>query len=114
MLTAFTILFAQQEPQQPGPISWAMPLLMVVLFYFMLIRPQRRAQKEHAARLASLRSGDEVVAAGGIHGTITNLNDRTVTLKIADGVKIKVDRTSVTSISSKTDEPEAAEVEVVS
>lgn len=95
-------------------LGLAMPVLLIVMFYFMLIRPQRRQQKEHAARLASLKSGDEVIAAGGIHGLVTNVSDRIVTLKIADGVKIKVEKGSVASITKKSDEPEAVSTTVVS
>ena len=90
-----------------------MPVLLIVMFYFMLIRPQRRQQKEHAARLASLKTGDEVIAAGGIHGLVTNVSDRLVTLKISDGVKIKVEKASVSSIVKKVDEPETIATEVV-
>jgi preprotein translocase subunit YajC len=74
----------------------------------MLIRPQRRQQKEHQSKLAALKSGDEVVAAGGIHGLITNVSDRVVTLKIADNVKIRVEKASVLTILKKSDEPEPA------
>ena len=87
---------------------WMM-LLIFVLFYFMLIRPQRRQQKEHQLKLAALRTGDEVVAAGGIHGLITNVSDRVVTLKIADNVKIRVEKGSVLTILKKSDETEPAE-----
>lgn len=90
-----------------------MPVLLIVMFYFMLIRPQRRQQKEHQARLAALKTGDEVIAAGGIHGLVTNVHDRIVTLKIADGVKIKVEKASVTGITKKSDEPAVAATEVV-
>ncbi|RYD38568.1 MAG: preprotein translocase subunit YajC [Verrucomicrobiaceae bacterium] len=102
--------FLAQDPAPAGsPLgAVAMPVLLIVMFYFMLIRPQRRQQKEHQARLAALKTGDEVIAAGGIHGLVTNVNDRVVTLKIADGVKIKIEKISVTTITKKSDEPEAA------
>jgi preprotein translocase subunit YajC len=80
----------------------------------MLIRPQQRAAKEHKARLQALKTGDEVVAAGGIHGLVTNVSERTVTLKIADGVKIKVEKASVVTILSKQDEVPVVSTEVVS
>lgn len=103
-----TLFFAEGEQQQGNPLGMFLPMIIIfVLFYFMLIRPQRRQQKEHQMKLSALRSGDEVVAAGGIHGLITNVGDRTVTLKIADNVKIKVERQSVLSILKKADEPEA-------
>ena len=105
---------AQAAPAAPGSsLPMLMPVLLIVMFYFMLIRPQRRQQKEHAARLAALKTGDEVIAAGGIHGLVTNVAERTVTLKIADGVKIKVEKVSVVSVTRKSDEPEVIETEVV-
>jgi len=107
MTTTLASLLFAAEPQQPGGLGMFLPMIIIfVLFYFMLIRPQRRQQKEHQLKLAALRSGDEVVAAGGIHGLITNVADRTVTLKIADNVKIKIERHSVLSILKKADEPE--------
>ncbi len=108
IVTLATIFLAEGEQQQGSPLSMFLPMIIIfVLFYFMLIRPQRRQQREHQMKLSALRSGDEVVAAGGIHGLITNVADRTVTLKIADNVKIKVERQSVLSILKKADEPEA-------
>jgi preprotein translocase subunit YajC len=112
MLVSFAsvILAAGEEapPQGGGFQMMGTMLLIFVLFYFMLIRPQRRQQKEHQLKLAALKSGDEVVAAGGIHGLITNVSDRIVTLKIADNVKIRVEKASVLTILKKSDEPEPA------
>jgi preprotein translocase subunit YajC len=106
------IFFAQA--QQSNPLQLLFPVLLIVMFYFMLIRPQQRAAKEHKARLQALKTGDEVVAAGGIHGLVTNVSERTVTLKIADGVKIKVEKASVVTILSKQDEVPVVSTEVVS
>ena len=111
ILYAASALFAADETAPPGGgfMGPGMMLLIFVLFYFMLIRPQRRQQKEHQLRLAALKSGDEVVAAGGIHGLITNVSDRVVTLKIADNVKIRVEKASVLTIVKKSGEPEPAD-----
>lgn len=108
LISIASLFFAEGEAQQPGGLGMFLPMIVIfVLFYFMLIRPQRRQQKEHQMKLAALKSGDEVVAAGGIHGLVTNVSDRTVTLKIADNVKIKVEKSSVLTILKKSDEPEA-------
>lgn len=107
MLVSFaSVIFAQDAAPQGGMNPMWMMLVIFVLFYFMLIRPQRRQQKEHQLKLAALRTGDEVVAAGGIHGLVTNVSDRIVTLKIADNVKIRVEKASVLTILKKSDEPE--------
>ena len=107
-ITIASIFFAEGE-QSGGGLGMFLPMIVIfVLFYFMLIRPQRRQQKEHQLKLMALTTGDEVVACGGIHGLITNVAERTVTLKIADNVKIKIERQSVLSILKKADDPEPA------
>ena len=78
------------------------PLLLIFgVFYFLLIRPQQKRMKDQQAMLARLASGDEVVTAGGILGRITEVNDTFVTLEIADGVRIKVQKTQVTQLMPK-------------
>src|SRR5689334_3637420 len=71
--------------------------LFVVIFYFLLIRPQQKKQKEHQAMLGKLAAGDEVVTSGGIVGKITEISDNFITVEIAEGVRIKVQRFHVTS-----------------
>ena len=78
-----------------------MMLLMVALFYFMLIRPQQKKQKEHQAMLGKLAAGDEVVTAGGILGRIVEVGDNFITIEIADNVRIKVQRYQVTTLVPK-------------
>ena len=75
--------------------------LFVVIFYFLLIRPQQKKQKEHQAMLGKLAAGDEVVTAGGILGRIVEVGDNFLTLEIADNVRIKVQRFQVTSLVPK-------------
>ena len=76
-------------------------VVFVVVFYFLLIRPQQKRAKEHQAMLAKLGAGDEVVTAGGIVGKINDISDAFVTLEIADNVRIKVQRSQVTSLVPK-------------
>ena len=87
---------------QGGGISFFIPLiLMFVIFYFLLIRPQQKKVKQHKEMIASLRKGDKVVTAGGIHGTISNVSDNTVTVEIAPKVRIKVQKGSISYILSR-------------
>jgi preprotein translocase subunit YajC len=72
-----------------------MIVLMFVVFYFMLIRPQQKKNKETKNMLASLQKGDEVVTSGGIYGRITGLNDTQVVIEIAPQVRVKIHRPSV-------------------
>lgn len=79
-----------------GGIASFVPLILIfVVFYFLLIRPQQKKAKEHQAYLSNLKKGEKVITSGGIHGRITGLTDSTVTLEIADNVRIKVTRNSI-------------------
>jgi preprotein translocase subunit YajC len=78
-----------------------MMAVFVVIFYFLLIRPQQKKQKEHQAMLGKLATGDEVVTAGGILGRIVEVGDQFLTIEIADNVRIKVQRFQVTTIVPK-------------
>lgn len=70
-------------------------LLMFAVFYFLLIRPQQKKQRQHREMLQSLKKGDHIVTAGGIHGTVEALTDTIVKVKIADNVKVDVSRSSI-------------------
>jgi len=71
---------------------------MFAIFYFLLIRPQQKRAKQQKELVASLKTGDTVVSAGGIHGKITAVEETTVTLEIATGVKMKINRASITEV----------------
>jgi preprotein translocase subunit YajC len=75
--------------------------VIFVIFYFLLIRPQQKKQKELKALLDNLAYGDTVMTTGGIHGKITGLADAVITLEIADKVRIKISRSAVASIIQK-------------
>lgn len=83
-------------------ISSIIPLiLMFAIFYFLLIRPQQKKAKEHRALIDGLKKGDQVVTAGGIHGKITAVEETVVTMEIASGVNIKVNKGHVASVTNK-------------
>ncbi len=75
--------------------------IMVVMFYFLLIRPQQRQRKEMAARIASLQSGDKVVTTSGIHGIVHNVKEHTVMIKVAEGTMLEFDKAAVASVHKK-------------
>jgi len=91
---------------QPGnPLMSFLPIILIfVVFYFLLIRPQKKTQEDHKKMIAALKKNDEVVTAGGIHGTIANVKDATVTLKVDDNVKIEVQKSSIGSVRRKASE----------
>ena len=88
-------------PPGGGMSMFVMMGLFVVIFYFLLIRPQQKKQKEHQAMISKLAAGDEVVTTGGIVGRIAEITDNFITLEIAEGVRIKVQRFHVTSLVPK-------------
>lgn len=92
-----------QAGQPAGGDLWSMlPIvLMFIVLYFIMIRPQMKRAKEHKAMIDALQKGDEVVAGGGIVGTVTRINDNYVSLRVADNVEIRVQRPSVQVVLPK-------------
>ncbi len=85
--------------QNASPLLNMMPLILIfVIFYFLLIRPQQKKQAEHQKMLAGLNKNDEVVTSGGIHGVIVNVKEASVVLKIDEGVKIEVQKSAVSAL----------------
>jgi preprotein translocase subunit YajC len=83
-----------------GGFSTFIPLiLMFVIFYFLLIRPQQKKTKEHRQMVSNLRKGDRIVTSGGLHGRITGLSDTILTVEIADKVRVKIARGNVGALN---------------
>jgi preprotein translocase subunit YajC len=106
-----TIFFLAQQapaagaaPQQDIMTTLLPFLFMGVIFYFLLIRPQQKRQKQHQQLMANLKTGDRVVTSSGIHGLIANVKETTFLLKVADNVKIEIDKSAVAGVE-KTSEP---------
>ena len=95
--------FAQAAPASQGmDIFGLLPIvLMFVLLYFLMIRPQSKRAKEHRNMLAGLQKGDEVVTAGGALGKVTKVGDHFVGIEIATNVEIRVQKTSITTLLPK-------------
>jgi preprotein translocase subunit YajC len=104
-MTSIILFLAQQSPPsgaQPSMLTTLLPFLfMGVIFYFMLIRPQQKRQKQHQQLLAALKTGDKVVTASGIHGMIANVKERTFLLKVADNVKIEIDKSAIAGVEQQ-------------
>lgn len=96
----FLIFLADAAPAQPPVLFQFLPLIIIaVLFYFLLIRPQQKKQKEHQQLVAAIKTGDKVVTSGGIHGIVANVKETTILLKVADNVKIEMDKAAVITVS---------------
>lgn len=88
--------------QQPSGIEMFLPFIFIfVIFYFLIIRPQAKKQKEHQKFVSELKRGDTVITTSGILGTIEGINDTFATLEIADGVRVKILRSQILSSQAK-------------
>lgn len=76
-------------------------ILIIVIFYFLLIRPQRKQQKELQEKQNAMKVGDKVITAGGIHGIVRDVDDKTVKIEVSAGVLIKFEKASIVSFVSK-------------
>ena len=91
--------------QAPNPLINLFPIILIfVIFYFLLIKPQKKQQDEHKKMVAGLKKNDEVITAGGIHGTIMSVKDHSVTLKVDDNVKVEVQKSSIATMKRKAGE----------
>ena len=95
MNTLVSMVLLQNEAVGGGFSGLIMIIAMVVIFYFFMIRPQSKKQKEIKKAREAMQKGDNVVTAGGIHGKIKDISDNTISMEIAPGVSIKVDKASV-------------------
>ncbi|TAE73454.1 MAG: preprotein translocase subunit YajC [Verrucomicrobia bacterium] len=104
MTPSLLSVLAQAQPAgSASPLSqpWVMMVLMVVMFYFLLIRPQQRQRKELEKRIASLQKGDEVITTAGIHAIVHHVKERTVVLKVAEATLIEFDKPAVATVVKK-------------
>lgn len=93
---------AGQVTVEPGMFDAIFPFVVIfIVFYFLLIRPQQRRAKEHKNMTENLQKGDEIVTAGGLLGKVTTISEEFVTLEIADGIEVKLQRASVTLLMPK-------------
>lgn len=83
------------QASQSGLSSMLMIVAMIAIFYFVMIRPQSKKQKELKRQREAMQKGDRVVTAGGIHGKIRNIDEATIMVEVAPGVELKLDKASV-------------------
>lgn len=88
-----------------GLLASLLPMvLIIVVFYFLLIRPQQKRAKEHRQMIENLRRGDKVITVGGIYGVVDSVNPNTVVLKVAENLKLKFSKHSIAALRPPTDE----------
>jgi len=82
-----------------GGVGFFVPLIFIfIIMYFVMIRPQKKRQEQQQKLIGSLKTGDRVVTNAGIHGLIANVKETTVLVKVADNVKIEIDKSAVTNV----------------
>jgi preprotein translocase subunit YajC len=104
VLQYFTLLMGQPN-QGEGPGLMSNIILfgsIILIFYFMIIRPQQKRAKERQKLIESMKKGDKVITSGGMYGTVAGLDEKTVLVQIADNVKVKLDRSALATIISET------------
>jgi preprotein translocase subunit YajC len=104
-------------PGQPAPnplIQFIPFILIIVIIYFMMIRPQKKRQQQHEKMISELGKGDKIVTVGGLHGTVQSTKEKSIIVKIADNVKVEIERSAVSSVISAGKAEETAVEEVKS
>src|SRR3954462_201645 len=108
MYLSLLTFLAEAAPAAAGPSGLlSSPIIpfaaVAIIMYVLMIRPQQKKQKELAALISSVKTGDKVVTTGGIHGIVSNVKDgTTLSLKVADNVKIEVDKSAIASVDRPT------------
>jgi preprotein translocase subunit YajC len=100
-------------PSGPGGLlGGPMPfmILMFVMMYFIIIRPQRKKQKEAEALQKGVKPGDGVVLISGAHGVVTSVKEKTLVIRIADNVKVEFEKSAIATVKKKAEEPAEAKV----
>ncbi len=101
-LTASLIpVVASAAPAGAGFGTLLFPIVLIAIMYFLMIRPQMKRQKEHKAMLEKIAKGDEVITAGGIAGVVTDIGESFVSVEVADGVRIRVQKASIGNVLPK-------------
>lgn len=98
-----SIVLLQESPGGFDVVSFLPILLIVVVFYFFIIRPQQKRQKDRQKLLSSVKKGDKIITAGGLHGTVEGITDATLLVRVSDNMKVTLERSSVSTIVGLTD-----------
>ena len=100
------LLFAMGQPGGDGGSGSLVSTLIMfgaifLIFYFMIIRPQQKKAKERNKLLSNLEKGDKIITSGGVHGIIAGLDEKTVLVQVSDNLKMKIERSAITTVTAK-------------
>lgn len=104
-MTHLFIILQAQSDGIASLVSSLLPFILIIaVFYFLILRPQQKRQKERAKLLEGVKKGDKIITSGGFHGTVEGVEDDSVLVKIADNVKVKMDKSAIGTIVGLTDQ----------
>lgn len=109
MKTLFLLAMAQPQGGSPeGSLisTLIMFTLIIAIFYFMILRPQQKRQKDRQKMLDAVKKGDKVVTSGGMHGTVAGIDEKTILVQVSENVKLKFDRTAIGAVIRESETPE--------
>ena len=90
----------------PSPFSMLLPILgMLLIFYFLMIRPQQKRMREHQAQIAAVKKGDEVITGGGLRGRVTKVTDDEAEVEIANGVRVRAIKSTLSQVLTNSAKP---------
>lgn len=101
LIIAQQVALAQTDGSGGMMSTLIMFAAIFAIFYFMIIRPQQKRQKERDKMLSAIQKGDKVITSGGLHGTVAGIDDNIVLLQVADNVKMKFDKSAINTVVSK-------------
>ena len=101
-----------QAAQPPITTHFVFIGLIILIFYFLIIKPQKQKQIEHQKMMQSIKKNDEIITIGGIHGTVSNVKDKSIVLRVSDNVKIEVQKNAIAGL--KKNKPEVTEESIKS
>jgi len=105
MINHLFVTLAEAPAQSTSSVYFILQMVALgAIFYFLLIRPQQKQAKEKAALIAAVKTGDKVVMSSGIHGTVANVKESTVIVKVADSVKLEFDKAAVAAVIKNSEE----------
>lgn len=99
-LLTLAVTGAEAAPQQNPMHFFIMIGAMVMIFYFLIMRPQQKKQKEHQGMLGALKKGDQVITNGGFYGRITGINGDVITIELADRIRVKISRSGIAGLGA--------------
>ncbi|MCH7638908.1 MAG: preprotein translocase subunit YajC [Bacteroidetes bacterium] len=102
-MIASTFILAQSAPGF-DPSFFIMMGLIFVVFYFFIIRPQRKREADRKRMISAVRKGDKIITAGGVHATVTKVEDTSVLAQVDDNTKLRFEKSAITSVPSRTSE----------